>query len=80
MCSASGSQPPKIPSPSGTYDPKWSNSDLGKPGAPALTVKIARLRGDMLEFEEAPRDVVILEPAGKPLLGGDHNRRFFEGP
>jgi beta-xylosidase len=64
----------------GIYDPKGSNSDLGKPDAPALTAKIARLRGDMLEFEEAPRDVVILDPAGMPLLGGDNNRRFFEGP
>jgi hypothetical protein len=65
---------------SGSYDPKGSNSDLGKPDEPALTGKIAKLRGDMLEFAEAPRDVVILDEAGKPLLGGDNNRRFFEGP
>jgi GH43 family beta-xylosidase len=63
----------------GAYDAKGSNSDLGKPDSPALTGKIAKLRGDMLEFAEAPRDVVILDEAGKPLLAGDNDRRFFEG-
>ena len=44
----------------------------------ALGPKIARLRGDMLEFAEAPREVVILDEHGAPLLAGDHDRRFFE--
>lgn len=64
---------------SGSYDAKGSNSDLGKPDEAALTPKIAKLSGDMLEFAEAPRDVVILDEAGKPLKAGDTARRFFEG-
>lgn len=45
---------------------------------PALGPKMARLRDDMLEFAEAPREVVILDGNGQPLLAGDHERRFFE--
>jgi hypothetical protein len=32
----------------------------------------------MLEFAEAPRDLVILDKSGQPLKAGDHDRRFFE--
>ena len=32
----------------------------------------------MLEFAEKPRDAVILDKSGKPLLGGDKDHRFFE--
>lgn len=45
---------------------------------PALCGKVARLRDDMLEFAEEPRDVVILEENGRPITQGDTNRRFFE--
>jgi hypothetical protein len=45
---------------------------------PALGPKVARLRGDMLEFAEAPREMVILDGNGQPLKAGDHDRRFFE--
>ncbi len=45
---------------------------------PAICPKMARLTGDMLEFAGKPRDVVILDENGKPLLAGDHDRRFFE--
>jgi hypothetical protein len=45
---------------------------------PALFSKVARLTDDMLEFDEKPRDVIILDDNGKPLLSGDHDRRFFE--
>lgn len=44
----------------------------------ALCPKIAKLRDDMLEFAEEPRDVVILDEEGKPLTAGDTERRFFE--
>lgn len=47
---------------------------------PALTARVARLTADMKGFAEAPRDVVILDEHGKPLLAGDHDRRYFEGP
>ena len=45
---------------------------------PALGPRIARLRPDMKEFAETPREIRILDEAGKPLLAGDHDRRFFE--
>jgi beta-xylosidase len=45
---------------------------------PALCPKIVRLADNMLEFAEAPRDLVILNKDGQPLKAGDHNRRFFE--
>ena len=45
---------------------------------PALCAKIVKLSDDMLDFAEEPRDLVILDENGKPLLAGDHDRRFFE--
>jgi len=62
----------------GTYDPNGSKTDLQADDKPALTAKVAALTPGMTEFSEKPRDVVILDEAGKPLLGGDHQRRFFE--
>ena len=44
----------------------------------ALCPKVVRMRKDMLEFEEEPRDLVILDEKGKPLTAGDTERRFFE--
>jgi len=62
----------------GTYDPNGSKTDLKADDKPALTPKVAKLSDDMLEFAEQPRDAVILDKSGKPLLGGDKDRRFFE--
>jgi len=45
---------------------------------PALCGKVARLSGDMLEFAEEPRDVLILDKDGQPITQGDTERRFFE--
>ena len=45
---------------------------------PAICGKVARLRDDMLEFAEEPRDVVILDKDGNPITQGDTERRFFE--
>jgi len=45
---------------------------------PALGPIVARLSDDMLELSESPREVEILDDDGKPLLAGDHDRRFFE--
>lgn len=45
---------------------------------PALCPKVARLRDDLLEFDEVPRDLLILDENGLPLLEGDKDRRFFE--
>ncbi|MBC6905277.1 alpha-N-arabinofuranosidase [Saccharophagus sp. K07] len=45
---------------------------------PALGPIVAKLSADMKEFAEAPREIQILDENGKPLLAGDHKRRFFE--
>ena len=45
---------------------------------PALCAKVAKLTDDLLQFAEAPKDVVIVDEEGNPLLQGDNNRRFFE--
>lgn len=55
-----------------------SATDLRQDNKPALMAKVARLAPDMKQFAESPKDVVILGENGKPLLGGDHDRRFFE--
>ena len=59
----------------GTYDP---TDAYPADGQPALSPRIARMSGDMLQFAEAPRDLQILDENGKPLLAGDKDRRFFE--
>ena len=60
---------------SGTYNAK---DEYPKDDEPALMPKIARMNQNMLEFQEAPKDVQILDETGKPLLAKDNNRRFFE--
>lgn len=62
-----------------TYDADGSKTDLQADDRPAVSARVARLAGDMLELAEPPREVQLLDEAGKPLAGGDHNRRFFEG-
>jgi glycosyl hydrolase family 43 len=45
---------------------------------PALSPKVARLGDDMLGFAEPPRDVVVQDEQGRPVVAGDNARRFFE--
>jgi hypothetical protein len=47
---------------------------------PAFGPLVARLSEDMKQFAEEPRELVILDEAGNPLLAGDNERRYFEGP
>lgn len=47
---------------------------------PALGPRVARMSEDIKQFADAPREVAILDEAGRPLLAGDHDRRYFEGP
>jgi len=47
---------------------------------PALGPRMARLSADMKQFDEEPREIVILDADGQPLRAGDHDRRYFEGP
>ena len=56
------------------------NGDLGDDSAPAIPPYMAKLTDDMLQFAEAPKDVLILDADGSPILAGDHDRRFFEAP
>jgi hypothetical protein len=63
---------------SGSYDAEGSKTDLGRDDEPALSPKVARLTEDMVQFAEPPRDALILDGEGRPLLGSDHDRRFFE--
>ena len=62
----------------GVFDPKGSDTDLHQDDKPAIASRVAKLTPDMKELAEAPRDVVILDEKGKPVLAGDHDRRFFE--
>ncbi|GAB4034101.1 glycoside hydrolase family 43 protein [Spirosoma gilvum] len=62
----------------GKYDSSMK-TDLKKDNEPALNAKVARMSSNMLKFDEPLKDLVIVDKAGKPLLGGDHDRRFFEG-
>jgi len=61
----------------GNYE---NNDDLREPDEPAICAKVATLSDNMLEFGEEPRDVVVLDSYGNPLLTKDENRRFFEAP
>jgi Glycosyl hydrolases family 43 len=55
-----------------------TTTDLHQDDKPALMPKVAKLAADMKHFAAAPKDVVILGDNGTPLLGADHDRRFFE--
>ena len=59
----------------GTYDPQGK-----EPGdqEPALGPRVARLKRDMLSFDEPVKEIQILGQDGKPLLAADHDKRFFE--
>lgn len=60
-------------------DNQW-HADHQEPAAAeqALGPRVARLRDDLLEFAEVPREILILDENGQPLLAGDTARRFFE--
>ena len=63
---------------SGKYDANGSKTDRNDNG-PAIKPRVARMSDDMLSFAESVKEVDILDENGKPLLGSDHDRRFFEG-
>ena len=48
-----------------------------RPDAPALPSSVVRMTDDVLQFAEAPHDVIILGKDGKPLRASDPYR-FFE--
>lgn len=48
--------------------------------APALGPIVAELNENMLSFEGEPREISIINTNGNPILAGDEERRYFEGP
>lgn len=62
----------------GKYDPNGSKTDLQQDDKPAISPRVALLTDDMLKFAEPVKEVQILDEQGKPILGKDHDRRFFE--
>ena len=66
---------------SGSYNAEQLDSPtahLPKDHEVALCPKVAKLSDNLLEFSEVPKDVLILDENGMPLLAGDNERRFFE--
>ncbi len=60
---------------------KWSADNKEPRGEElACTAKIALMKDNMLEMAEEPKDIVIVDENGKPLTGGDEERRYFEDP
>ncbi|AIQ42773.1 glycoside hydrolase family 43 protein [Paenibacillus sp. FSL R7-0297] len=48
--------------------------------APAIGPRVALLSEDMLSFQEQPSEISIVDEEGNPILAGDEQRRYFEGP
>ncbi|MGN6179738.1 MAG: glycoside hydrolase family 43 protein [Mucilaginibacter sp.] len=63
----------------GKYDANGSKTDLHQDNAPALSCQVVKLKGNMKEFAGPVHNALIVDSTGHPLLGGDHDRRFFEG-
>jgi hypothetical protein len=62
----------------GSYEANGSKTDLKNDEAPAIGPRVARLSKNMLQFEGPVTEISIVDKEGKPLLGKDHDRRFFE--
>ncbi len=62
----------------GEFDPNGSDTDLHRDDRPALSAQVAKLTPDMKAFAHPARDAVILDETGRPVCGGDHEKRFFE--
>ncbi|WP_209330288.1 glycoside hydrolase family 43 protein [Lunatimonas salinarum] len=45
---------------------------------PALSPIVAKLSDNMKELAEEPKEVLIVDASGSPILNGDNARRFFE--
>lgn len=61
----------------GTYDP---DAQGPAPNEPAVEPRVAELSDDMLSFRESPQEILIVDEKGDPILAGDEDRRYFEGP
>ncbi|MEK4476179.1 glycoside hydrolase family 43 protein [Paenibacillus sp. FSL R7-0048] len=65
---------------------KWSTDTYMPDGTgpaphePALGPRVAKLSKDMLSFQDKLMEISIIDTEGRPILAGDEERRFFEGP
>ncbi|CQR57414.1 glycoside hydrolase family 43 protein [Paenibacillus riograndensis] len=65
---------------------KWQTGEFnpGQEGPaldqPAIGPRVAVLSEDMLSFAGQPLEISIVDAEGKPILAGDEDRRYFEGP
>jgi hypothetical protein len=57
-----------------------SKTDLEKPEEAAISCRVVKMSKDMKSFDGEVKDALIVDKDGKPLLGKDNTRRFFEGP
>src|SRR6478735_6090102 len=62
------------------FDPEWQGpKEVSGEGVPAQGPRVAKLTDDMHQFADEVKEIQILDPeTGKPILGDDHDRRFFE--
>ncbi|MDQ0252970.1 beta-xylosidase [Evansella vedderi] len=65
---------------------KWQTGEF-KPDAegpaataPALGPRVAEMNEDMLTFKGEVKEISIVDEEGNPIVAGDEDRRFFEGP
>ncbi|WP_308635466.1 glycoside hydrolase family 43 protein [Paenibacillus silvisoli] len=61
----------------GEFKPEAEGPDAA---APALGPQVAQLSDDMLTFKTEPKEIAIVDEDGNPLVAGDEDRRYFEGP
>ena len=61
-----------------TKNPESPTAHLPKDHEISLMPKVAKMTDDLLEFAEEPKDIILLDENGEPLLAGDNERRFFE--
>lgn len=62
------------------FDPAWQGpQEKTGEGVFAQGPRVAKLTEDMHQFDGEVQEIIILAPeTGKPILGDDHDRRFFE--
>ena len=65
---------------SGEFDPKGSLTDLGVANNSAIMPRMAKLKNNMLEFDEDVKEIQILNKSGEPILTKELEIRFFEAP
>ena len=53
---------------SGEFDPKGSFTDLGVANNPAIMPRMAKLKNNMLEFDEEVKEIQILNKSGSLYL------------